>query len=485
MLHDAFILRIPELEWAHHVFAFICAAFSTVVADYRVINWMLETTEAPRDDNVPRNTQIVVFFLWSCLCYTCSSALYAKIKKKEGGLMPPAITQTTQLLTRFLAVAVIWALPFSFSAVWLEVKPPNEILFVIFHPLLTAQGFLNFVAYSVRRDWIFCGCFSSKAGNLSNVTLNCDMIGEIQVGVVVGVGSTAVVYKCRFANTTAALKMHMRSNTSSSLHLEREVQVLASTWHPNIIRFYGTSHFKEGLGIITELAERTLAAEIRHLRQGGFTFSHVEATLTRYMHEIAQGLHHLHFKGTIHGDVKPSNCLLARDSSGGLTCKLSDFGLAVQLSSLFHRPESGPVGKGTPGFMAPELMCAESGCLGSLSEKIDIWAFGTTLWCLIELREPFEDASIFWVRDFIQSGKRLEINCKCPATLKMVVSSCWKSAPGSRPDMSSIVTWLEGTQRAEEISPDSGSGRISLVEDMELEMSHSSHLKEDSIQLGD
>jgi serine/threonine protein kinase len=193
------------------------------------------------------------------------------------------------------------------------------------------------------------------------------------------------------------------------------------------------------------------------VRERHGSFSHVEGTFVRYMHEISQGLQHLHGKGIVHGDVKPSNCLLvqvaAAPSASNLSCKLGDFGLAVQASRLGGVAALLPeLGQGTPGFMAPELMSAERrhDVVVSLSAKCDVWAFGTTLWCLVELRQPFEggDVNIFWIRDFLKSGKRLEMGSSCPAVLQSVIKSCWAANPDSRPDMSSIVAWL--SDRAEE-----------------------------------
>ncbi len=162
-------------------------------------------------------------------------------------------------------------------------------------------------------------------------------------------------------------------------------------------------------------------------------------------------------KGIAHGDLKPSNCLLVQVSPSHLSCKLADFGLAMQVSRLPPSSNLGfELGQGTPGFMAPELMSAEhrrhDDVVSLSADKCDVWALGTTLWCLVELRLPFEgdDVNIFWIRDFLQAGKRLEMGSSCPAVLRRVITSCWASNPDSRPDVSSVVAWLRDMPRAEE-----------------------------------
>jgi hypothetical protein len=203
----AFTLKIPKLEFCHHSFAL----FSGMVLPYSPA-WFLYQIFDPANVSQPRifGIQIVLFFLWSCVCYVYGKLLYARVKQEEGDLLPAAITQTTQLLVRFLVVIIVWALPFAVAVIY-----QHEYLYAVFTPMLCAQGFLNFIAYSVRRDWLVCGCFTSNerswdtTGDLSNAPLYCSTLinDEIKIGAQIGIGSTAVVYKCQFANTNAALKV--------------------------------------------------------------------------------------------------------------------------------------------------------------------------------------------------------------------------------------------------------------------------------------
>ena len=59
-------------------------------------------------------------------------------------------------------------------------------------------------------------------------------------------------------------------------------------------------------------------------------------------------LEYIHNKGIIHRDIKPENMVL--ESNGYL--RVTDFGIARVI-----KPENYQDTSGTPGYMAPEVMC--------------------------------------------------------------------------------------------------------------------------------
>jgi len=117
------------------------------------------------------------------------------------------------------------------------------------------------------------------------------------------------------------------------------------------------------------------------------------------------GLEYLHYEGVVHRDIKPPNLLQTKD----YRVKISDFGV-----SYFGRPvrdgdetisESEAqdfdndleLAKtvGTPAFFAPELCYTEAPQDGRpfvqprITEQIDVWSLGVTLFCMIFARIPF------------------------------------------------------------------------------------------------
>ncbi|CAG9336240.1 unnamed protein product [Blepharisma stoltei] len=65
---------------------------------------------------------------------------------------------------------------------------------------------------------------------------------------------------------------------------------------------------------------------------------------------IVTGLEYIHLNGIIHRDIKPENLVL--DSRGYV--KIADFGIAKRIGPWLERESSG-----TPGYMAPEVMCSK------------------------------------------------------------------------------------------------------------------------------
>ena len=95
---------------------------------------------------------------------------------------------------------------------------------------------------------------------------------------------------------------------------------------------------------------------------GGELFSYIqeegpfsEPLCRYYFKQLIKGIHYLHQKGFAHRDLKPQNILL--DENYNL--KIIDFGFICSLQGKegtgFNKSRVG-----TPGYMAPELLCNKS-----------------------------------------------------------------------------------------------------------------------------
>lgn len=113
--------------------------------------------------------------------------------------------------------------------------------------------------------------------------------------------------------------------------------------------------------------------------------------------DVLSGLEYLHHQGIIHRDIKPSNLLVGKDDE----VKISDFGVsfAANLDDKGENDFELAKTAGTPAFLAPEL-CGTERCM-KVTYKIDIWALGITLFCLIFGCLPFHADSEFQLFDII------------------------------------------------------------------------------------
>jgi SNF1-activating kinase 1 len=120
------------------------------------------------------------------------------------------------------------------------------------------------------------------------------------------------------------------------------------------------------------------------------------------------GLEYLHYQGVIHRDIKPANLLETKNHR----IKISDFGVSYlgkaakdqatddqSESDAQDYDEAIELAKtvGTPAFYAPELCRTDydDDNPPPVTNQIDVWALGVTLYCFIFGRVPFHDQNTF------------------------------------------------------------------------------------------
>jgi serine/threonine protein kinase/WD40 repeat protein/tetratricopeptide (TPR) repeat protein len=146
-------------------------------------------------------------------------------------------------------------------------------------------------------------------------------------------------------------------------------------------------------------------------------------SVARVCQQVAEALAYAHRNGVLHRDVKPSNLLL--DQQG--TVWVTDFGLA-KAEGADELTHTGDI-VGTVRFMAPERFDNRS------LPQSDVYSLGVTLYELLALRPPFEDANKARLVEKVlrqPPAPPRHLDPRIPRDLETVVLKCLAKDPAER-----------------------------------------------------
>ena len=157
--------------------------------------------------------------------------------------------------------------------------------------------------------------------------------------------------------------------------LTKEVDIISSLDHPNIINFYETYHDQSYFHIVMELCSGKDLFEKVFSNNSNITERKVAMIIMKVLHAIS----YCHLRGITHRDLKPEN-ILFETSGNESEIKLIDFGL----SKKHFTHEKMHTILGTPYYVAPEVL------KGDYDEKCDIWSIGALTYLLLSGEPPFK-----------------------------------------------------------------------------------------------
>ncbi|XP_029412413.1 mitogen-activated protein kinase kinase kinase kinase 1 isoform X2 [Nannospalax galili] len=194
-----------------------------------------------------------------------------------------------------------------------------------------------------------------------------------------GGGTYGEVFKARdkVSKDVVALKMVKMEPDDDVSTLQKEILMLKTCRHANIVAYHGSYLWMQKLWICMEFCG---AGSLQDIYQ--VTGSLTELQIGYVCREVLQGLAYLHSQKKIHRDIKGANILI--NDAGEV--KLADFGISAQIGATLARRLSFI---GTPYWMAPEV--AAVALKGGYNELCDIWSLGITAIELAELQPPLFD----------------------------------------------------------------------------------------------
>ena len=174
-----------------------------------------------------------------------------------------------------------------------------------------------------------------------------------------------------------AIKRISKDFIRNTDHLRREVDILCTLHHPNIIKIYETYQDMHFFYIVMQYCSGgTLYSRVSGLKL-------TEEKAANLIKQIIEAVIYLQSKGICHRDIKPENFLFSSNKKSSKLI-LIDFGLSHKLGKWFKGMNDLV---GTVYYIAPEVIT------GKYNEKCDNWSVGVIMYLLLSGSLPFQGNS--------------------------------------------------------------------------------------------
>ncbi|XP_028272989.1 tyrosine-protein kinase JAK2a [Parambassis ranga] len=265
-----------------------------------------------------------------------------------------------------------------------------------------------------------------------------------------GKGNFGSVEMCRYdplqdsTGEVVAVKKLQHSTAEHLRDFEREIEILKSLQHENIVKYKGVCY---------SAGRRNLRLIMEYLPFGSlrdYLIKHKDhfdsKKLLHYASQICKGMDYLATKRYIHRDLATRNILVESE----MRVKIGDFGLTKVLPQdkeyyTVREPGESPI-----FWYAPESLTESKFSVAS-----DVWSFGVVLYELFTYSDKncsppavFMDKMgnekqgqmiVYHLIDLLKQGFRLPAPDNCPKEIHKIMMECWSSDPKLRPTFKTLI----------------------------------------------
>ncbi|XP_008416253.1 tyrosine-protein kinase JAK2 [Poecilia reticulata] len=276
-----------------------------------------------------------------------------------------------------------------------------------------------------------------------------------------GKGNFGSVEMCRYdplqdnTGEVVAVKKLQHSTAEHMRDFEREIEILKSLQHENIVKYKGVC-YSAGRRNLRLIMEYLPFGSLRdYLIKNMERIDHKK--LVHYASQICKGMEYLSSKRYIHRDLATRNILVESE----LRVKIGDFGLTKVLPQdkeyyMVQEPGESPI-----FWYSPESLTESKFSVAS-----DVWSFGVVLYELFT--HSYKNCSppavfmsmmgndkqgqliVYHLIELLKSGSRLPQPLGCPSEIYQIMEECWDKDPTSRPSFNELALRIDLIRDTEE-----------------------------------
>jgi len=263
-------------------------------------------------------------------------------------------------------------------------------------------------------------------------------------------GGQGTVHRAEFQGDVVALKRVSLVGSAAAARAKllkafaTELAIMVKLRSPRVVQVLGVvTTDPTWLGFVVEyMAGGTLRARLDETRPEngeGAVVAADEAQKRRWLGDVALGMQYLYARGVEHRDLKTLNVLL---DEARRRCKVTDFGLSksndLNTAATTMATQQGGGAKGTPAYMAPELLGSNT-----FTEKTDVYAFAILIWEVLDGGVPWPGINPMQIgmKVLVQKA-RPPVPEDAPPDLVALMTRCWADDPAARPTFDACRSWL-------------------------------------------